>query len=1385
MKLNIEYLEYYSKLKTSAVTNYMLQNKLLKNQKLFFLLLIFVPFNFYAFSFSEPFDSIFDLNTRYIGIEDGLSHNSVTAIHQDTKGFMWIGTFDGLNKFNGYEFTVYRNRPGDSTSILNNRIETIYSHKNYVYIGTKNGLSVYDYYTDSFSPRYSVDNLGNRILLTTPVNEIIGSSEKIYVATAGAGLMVTDTSGQKELRKIPLEIENGISWDYHAQTLEFDPDGKLWVFVQGVGITKYNEKQNKLEIQSSEIISGHSMVFGTNAELWIGLDNGVLKYDTQTRDYQFFTGEDMNFEIKELAFLEDSEQVWAASDGNGVLIYDKEQKKFRAFPDKFNNSQILRTRSIYSIYIDKDGRKWIGTRGGISLILDEKMPFKTISKETTRGLPSNFILSFSEENSNKLWIGTDGEGLSLYDRSKSSFTNYSRDTEEPNSLSSDFITSLKKNGEGLWIGTYGGGVNLLNQKTGEFEKYRLYNTRTENYQDNVWVLYKDIRENLWAATSSQEGLFRYDKDADQFQYINTGISGVLSIAQNEEDVFWLGTFDKLYAFDLKKGIAKLYQINYPVRSLKFASNNVLLIGTEGGGLISLDIVSNKRKIYTQENGLPNNSILNILEDASGNFWMSTYKGISEFNYQNKTFKNFYASDGLQSNQFNYNAALKLSTGELLFGGIKGFNIIDPEIPSIQTDFPNLVISQIKINNVSLSKIGKAPYELSSLELPYDQSMVSVEFVALEYSKPDKIRYAYFLEGWDMKWHYIGEGRVANYSKLTEGDYILHIKSTNADGEWNNETLTFPIEILPPWYRSTIAYILYVLLFCAILWAIIFVQRRQSRLRYEVKLSRQKAEQEKELNEKKLSFFTNVSHEFRSPLTMIINPLKDIMYGKEQEIDPGAIEVIYRNSRRLLSLVDQLMLFRKVESETGDIHPVKYDIVHLCKEVFTCFVHQAKTKGIEYNLNADISSLDVYIDRQKIEIVLFNLIANALKFTEKDVGIVSVNLEDRKNSVLIEVSDNGEGITEKERERVFELFYQSNKNHMNKRKGFGIGLYLVKQIIEKHKGEVKCGSSELGGTTFSIQLQKGKEHLGEYKIEDAPNLEESLLIDLEEENNIKNSSRDSHTTEEQLPSEEIVASKRSILVIDDNPQIRAYLNRILNDSYVVKQAASAEEGLELLKQRTFDFIVSDVVMDGMNGVEFCKIVKNDKNLKHIPVILLTAGTSEELKLTGVEVGADDYLTKPFDKNYLRARIKGILKRREAVQDYFLRKVTNAETDVRLSDEDKEFIDRIIEVVDANLVEEEFNAKNMAKEIGMSQSLLYKKIKQITGKSSSEFIRFLRLRKVATTLITTDVQINQAATNAGFGDIKYFRNQFKQQYKMTPSAFRKKYKNIKNKKYILND
>jgi signal transduction histidine kinase/DNA-binding response OmpR family regulator len=665
--------------------------------------------------------------------------------------------------------------------------------------------------------------------------------------------------------------------------------------------------------------------------------------------------------------------------------------------------------------------------------------------------------------------------------------------------------------------------------------------------------------------------------------------------------------------------------------------------------------------------------------------------------------------------------------------------------------------------------------IDKIELPFDQATLSLDYVALDYESADKIKYAYQLAGWDKSWNYVNNIRTANYSRLHEGTYTFKIKVTDGAGLWSEATHLLTVVVWPPWYRTWWAYCLYALLLGSAVYLYILYNKRQERLKYEIKLANFEKEKEKELTEKKLSFFTHISHEFRTPLTLIINPIKDLIQKIDTPDEHRELNTVHRNARRLLGLIDQLLLFRKADANTDNLQFARHNFYELCHEVYLCFVQQAKGNQQEYLFECEHHELELYVDREKIEIALFNLLSNAIKYTPER-GKITFRVTETNDEVHIAVADNGYGIDAASSSRLFEKFYQANARQAPVKTGFGIGLYLVKSFVEAHKGTVGFETGEGKGTTFLITLQKGKKHLEGEVILDEPQQETALLAELVED-----------VPEEPVPAitdtsmEELVTDRQTILLADDDDAIRRYLQQILKNKYEILEAVNGKEALAMAKQQFPDLVISDIKMEEMDGIELCRQIKQDPNLNHIPVILLTGSNREEVELQSIEGGANAYITKPFDKDILLAKVDNLFKNRSELQKYFFNEVTLQKNTLKISPEYKEFLDKCIAIVEQYLHDDQFTIKTLAHEIGMSHSYLYKKVRLMSGQTIAGFIRYIRLRKAAELMIRANCNVNEAAFQVGISDVKYFRRQFNKLFGMNPSEYIKKYRDPFNKTY----
>ena len=1330
-----------------------------------------------------------------IGIEKGLSNNSVRCILQDRQGFIWIGTYDGLNRYDGSEFKVFRNRPDDSTSLPHNYIYSIHEDgRQQFWVGTGQGIAQLDRTTGIFSPVYYIQQPGRqRERLSINANFISSDSQgNVWFGTNGWGLM-QKRSADKDPVQILCQTNTGWSNGYIAKAMA-QVRQQLYVFVTDVGLCQYDAASKRLLLADASVANANSMVADAAGNIWVGSENGLHQYNTMLRKYTaHFTQASgvLPFDNVSSLFIANHE-LWIATEGGGIAIRNMQQGKVR-YLTAGKGQHDLSSDAVYALATDNEGRMWIGThKGGCNVISSSDGRFVTIANDpfNSNSLIGNFVYSFAESKTDEdIFIGTDGNGLSIWNRRSNRFTNYVHHAGDVSSISHNSVTNIFTDYTGkIWMTTLGGGVNQFSKATGKFKHYKLLNTANGTENKNALSLYEDKDKTLWATTFGK--MYRYNRADDRFDIFSQNINDIISITEDKQGQLWGGTTNQLVQIDRQDKQHHFYDIGgKPVRAiLADANSNRLWLGTEGNGLLLFDIPTGKvMERYTDANGLCNNAVHTIVKDGKGMLWLSTFNGLARFDPKRKSFSNFYQSDGLQSNQFNYRSAYKLRSGELMFGGIKGFNLFHPDSIVVRSFMPPLYITSIMINSKDVAVAGndyiskRNAATIEELRIPFDEAILSIRFNALEYASPEKISYAYFLEGWDRGWTYAGNTRNINYNNLTEGSYVLHIKSTNAAGTWQEKETLLRIIVLPPWYRSWWAYSLYLLLAAGMGYVIYNYRIQQERLRYKIKLAQLQADQEQEVNERRQSFFTNIAHEFRTPLTLIINPLKDIVQKEDSSDSKEELGLVYRNARRLLSLVDQFLLFRKTDTDTGQLVEQVFHFDQLCQETYLYFVQQARSKQINYQLQVNAQPIVVKGDREKLDIILYNLMSNALKYTPEQ-GEVLVNVQADATQVTVEVCDSGPGIPPQVGNRLFEKYYQVKEPGHAGKPGFGIGLYLAKKLAEMHGGSIGFANRSQTGTCFTLSLPIVSS--AAQVVENAPVAAATSTALLEE---IAAGSEPLVAAKPAITNglESIVSELRSMLIVDDNDQMRSYLRQVFSKNFTVYDAANGRKGLAIAHEVMPDIIISDVMMEDMTGIDFCKAIKETAALNHIPFILITGSISPELKMKGIEYGADDYISKPFEKDLLVARVQSLLRNQQNLQQYFYNEITHQKNYFSVSGEYKAFLEACIDIVERHLDDDEFNIQVLATEIGMSHSKLYKTIKTISGQSASAFIRFIRLRKAAEMFINSNYNINQTAFYVGIKDIKYFREQFAKTFGMKPSEYIEKYRKTLGKNYRLND
>ena len=1330
-----------------------------------------------------------DYQVKFLDLSDGLSNNSIIATYQDRDGFMWFGTYDGLNRYDGYNFKLYRNRIGDKTSLPFNTIYCIEGDsKNNIWIAGSNGACVFDRKKSDFHSLEYVSSTRGTKVLKNIIHQIKSVSDNlVWVTSQNYGLLLFE-NGSLVGKQIELKTQNNeiVKHNYDAKVLEDDSaNGRCWVYVVNVGICSYSYKSKSLKVVEPLLMDVKCMNISLDGNLWLGTDEGLYLFNTKSGllSDNYFPNKCTVTHI----LIDKKKEMWLTTDGCG--IYKLIGKNKKAIPyNVAKNNPLVKSNSIWSIYEDVAGNKWIGTlRGGISMISNSPKNFKNIKYNAKDGDPAeNFILSFCEDEKKNIWIGTDGAGLKYWDKKTDSYTIYGNSDNAAHKISSNFITSIvKDNTNDIWVSTWAGGINRINPVTNSVTHFSCYNPFTKQIEKNIWFVYKDSKGYLWASATNEGSLYFFDRIKNSFVLFDKSIDNLQCLIETSDGKLWGGNYTSLFA--IVKGTRKYKKITIgnPIRSIHEDKAKNLWLGTQEGGLLLFDRKTNKFKRLTTDDGLPSNTILRILEDNGGNLWLSTYNGICRFDKKSRTFRNFSVNDGLQSNQFSFNAGLKLSTGEFLFGGINGFNSFLPEDIKEFNQKNHLLLTDFYVNNQPIEQSKNAMItewdygKIKKVNLPYDQTTLSIEFVALDYNNADKINYAYYLDGWDNRWNYVGQGRKANYTRLSEGKYVFKVKTTNFRGGWNKEERLITVIVSPPWYRTWWAFMFYLLAGAGVIFGYTKYNKNKEKLKYKVKIAELERTREKEIAEKQSSMFTYISHEFRTPLSLIINPLKRAILKEDVENSSSVSDLViaHRNAKRLLSLVDQLLLFRKAENDADELRVSAINVNTLCYEVSQFFVNQAKEQNIDYTFQIPEINIEIIGDYEKIEISLFNLLSNAFKYTPAG-GKIGMLLAETETEVDIEISDSGNGIAKNDLVIIFDKFKQVNsKAPIGGSSGFGIGLFIVKYFVEKHKGTIIC-NSELGkGSVFKLTFLKGQAHFENLELSSvdqkmSPLVKELMAYDSEE--NVEQPNSISNNELHKI----MLTDKRTLLIVDDNTDIRNYLIRLFSEKHIIYSADNGEEGLKLTNKYMPDLVISDIAMAVMDGLELCKKIKENDILSHIPVILLTASKNPETHLQGISDGADDYITKPFDDTILIARVESLLKSRNNLRKYFLDNITLKENTQKVPAEYQDILKKCITIIEANIHKRDFTIKNFATEMGMSHRTLYTKIKIISGQTLNAFIRSVRIRRAAMLMLTENMNITQASVEVGFEDPKYFRQQFVKLFGMTPSEYIKKYKNSFN-------
>lgn len=1334
---------------------------------------------------------------RHLNKKDGLAQSSVFAIAQDSLGFLWFGTRGGLSKYDGYRFRFYKS--DTITGSTGYDIRTLYVDplSRVLWVGSLSSLSRYEKTTDSFTTYHH--QRGNKTSLTSGAVRCVfrDRSGGLWAGTS-RGLNRFDEQTDSWTRFFP----GGENSEVPANNITFiteDETGGLRVGTRA-GLFRLENYGETSQPGSSlgahagakfvlEASIGHthltSGVWDAAGDLWVGtFSNGILRWNPETRtvvryDHNKNDVTSLSHDNVRSLTIDKAGALWAGT-FNGLNRLPPGDSTFARYQNTGNESGGLLDNSIRSLLVDRTGSLWVGTYYSGVHHLDERYNrFTNFRYNANRNsLSGNVVSSFAEATNGNLWIGTEGAGLNLQDVKTGQFYNYRATEDEPNSLSGNNVKKLLRDGDYLWIGTFRAGLNRLDTRTRRFSHYR-HDPQDANSlaSDNVYGLHREGNL-LWVLTFgggldvldlSNGKIHHYPHDAEDVNTISTPETRV--ITKSKDGTFWIGTEKGLNrVLTGADGFPTSFERLFPsekIYSIHEDNQGRLLLGTFNSGLFRYDPNLKTTDRFTTEDGMPGNTVFGILETEDGMIWLSTDNGLSRFDTGRSSFTNYDYSHGLENLEYNFNAYQRARNGELLFGGLNGFTRFNPSGLKPNTFVPPIVITSLQLNNQEekISPSGgvltRTINDTKALTFRYDEAAFTVQFAALDYFSPENNRYAYTLQGLDRDWNYTTGESEASYTIQREGDYTFLLKAANSDGLWNPEVRRLVIRVLPPPWRSWWAYLIYAALIGLTVYSLIHFLR----LRHKVQLQEIEKKQQAELMEMKLRFFTNITHEFRTPLTLIHGPLQQLLQSRTNSEKVGRqLSLIDRNARRLLNLVNQILTFRKLVTDHEPLSISKSPFAPFLDSILDSFRGAARLRNIELEFIDQIGDSELWLDHGKIEKVFFNLLSNAFKFTP-DGGRISVKVEEQDAQVIVRIKDSGPGVDPALKTEIFKRFYEKSTARQSALKSSGIGLAISRQMIVLHQGDIyvkDSASGEAGGAEFVVELRKGKAHF------EQQDFEEVVFVPP-----VKDEVADLRLSP--LPSLAPAAAPTGklpmVLVVDDNADIRTYVRSIFEDDYLVIDADSGVTGLEQARKALPDIIISDVMMPEMDGLAFCHAVKTDLPISHIPIILLTARAAEPFRIEGLRTGADDYLTKPFHPEELQLRVRNIIRFRKKAREKFARVLSLDPGEVSITNADEQFLEQAISIVEKHMGNYDFKVGDFATHLAISRSLLFTKLKALAGMTPNNFVKSIRLKRAGQLLKSGQYNVSQVAYEVGFKDPKYFRRCFKEHFNELPSSYGK--------------
>jgi len=1337
-------------------------------------ILIAVLFSFLTLN-SSGTGVVNNLNFDFYSQEHGLSNNQIHCILQDKQGWMWFGTSQGVCRFDGYKFTVFKNDPEDSASLKGNLVRAMFEDsKGQLWIGTENGgLNKFNREKENFQHLFYHGE--GAILKDASVTSIhVDASGIVWVGTETSLFRIENESKLEEIKPA-----NRSSFADYYRILKSDQSGRIWIGTN-TGLFVYNPRNNQVQkvslpqnVPNNEEI--WEIAIDDDGTVWVGTyANGMFTVNPaslEARHLNLDPDNDRSNTVRAVS-KDKNGKYWIGTRG-GLYVYDKLKGVTAFYYHDEREPKSLVNNSIQCIVHDLKGDVWIGTRNGINFLIEERQNIQGYKSmpDDNRYLNSSEIYAFWIDPKGDVWVGTESGGINILNRKTGRFSYLMPQKSNPNSLSRNCIKALLSDGNNLWIGTFLGGLDVLNLKTGVYKHYRNDPNVPSSLSDNrVWTLLRDSKNEIWIGTS--RGMDKFDPVTETFIHYTNLVDGqqVNWLAEDSDHCLWIGA-DQLFIYNLNN--RNINRVNESTRHMLQDSENRFWLATLNRGLALYSKEKGITRFYTEKNGLANNQTLAILEDNEHFLWISTTNGLSKFDPNTERFHNYSLKNGFQNNQFTYGAAYKSADGELLIGGISGFNIFNPVKIKSDSYFPPIVLTDLKIFNKSV-KIGdrkrdvltKSISETKKIRLKYDQNSITIDFASFDFANSLGIQYSYFLDNFDKDWNEPSVNRSATYTNLDPGEYSFQVKTVSIDRKESNPGPVLIIEVLPPywetwWFRSIIFFTIF-----GIFYLLISFLLNKEKLKNDLVIERLKAKKLHELDMMKLRFYTNISHEIRTPLTLILGPLEKMRNKTLPENElKGHVDVMHRNATQLHQLINQLLDFRKMETGNLKLNLTCGDLVSYLSGIVGSFDNMAQEKEIELKFNSLKKEIVTNFDADKLGKIMNNLLSNAFKFTGKG-GKISVNLAlifdseeietsgetTDKRMIEINVKDTGIGITETNLEKIFTRFFQVDDGA--RQTGTGIGLALTKELVKLHHGTITVKSKPGKGSKFTI-------HLPYEEIAD-PEAASQANADHQTDFSV------AMQTDERL-GESMLTGRRIMLLVDDNPDVRYFIKSHFNSNFQVLEAENGLEGWNISLKTIPDIIISDVMMPDMDGFEFCRNVRKDERTSHIPIILVTALGSREHEIEGLSQGADDYITKPFDLAILQTKVENILSVRQSLKQKYTSEMLLQPRNILLSSPDERFLQKAIEVVENNISDADLDIERFAVEIGVSRMQLYRKLDALTEMTVKEFVRNIRLKRAAQMLVQKKLNISEVAYAVGFKDLSHFRKCFKQEFGMSASDY----------------